>query len=487
MDRLVFNGDKMSVLGPTHGTPQEAPGLPEFRDVPGAAPAGDKWEQTGQVGGGEVLLTRTGTGSRYTAEYNFRLDDGKSVSPTSTLDAIFAYGDSGNYRAVRLDEATMELALIDRVNGVETVVATKPLPEGTDQTKLHTIRIESDSAGTMLYWDGLLKIEQTAMAAKPGRIGYAWPQGANPDLHYTAFSNEAGGSSDMKAIKPLPGALEAVHGVRDGNPGIRSGITPDGSDAVVLSNKGDGLSYPVNIRQDGTYQFSVNAAKASAGSTLVIETNGTTKEIKLDASLFADDADWTKVSLGEFEMKKGPQWLSLRRAKGEIALRYVEASLSVPVPEQSVIKPSSVGIVNRFGGDPGWADYTVSFDVTLNENSADETGVLLRTTNESEFRDQVKDAFMGYVLAFRNGRVILTRVSYENSREEASGTLAFTPGQTRRVTVKLKGASIAVFSGDSSEPILRWMDPNAFLHGRVGLRGASTAWTISPLTVTGNR
>ncbi|MDQ0900695.1 hypothetical protein [Paenibacillus sp. V4I7] len=46
----------------------------------------------------------------------------------------------------------------------------------------------------------------------------------------------------MKAIKPVPGAMEAVHDVRDGNPVIRSGITPDGSDAVVLSNKGDGLS-----------------------------------------------------------------------------------------------------------------------------------------------------------------------------------------------------------------------------------------------------
>jgi xylan 1,4-beta-xylosidase len=487
LDRLVFNGDKMSVLGPTHGTPQEAPGVPVFRDVPGAAPSGDKWERTGQAGGGEALLTRTGTDSRYTAEYNFEFDDVKSGAPTSSLDAIFAFGDSGNFRAARVDEATMELALIDRVNSIETVVATKPLPEGTDLTKLHTIRIESDSAGTMLYWDGLLKIEQAAMTAKPGRIGYVWPQGANPDLHYTAFSNEAGGSSDMKAIKPLPGAMEAVHGVRDGNPGIRSGITPDGSDAVVLSNKGDGLSYPVNIRQDGTYLLSVNAAKASAGSTLVIETNETTKEIKLDASLFADDADWTNVPLGEFEMKKGPQWLSLRRAKGEIALRYVEAKLTVPVPEQSVIKPSAVGIVNRFGGDSGWTDYTVSFDVTLNETTTDEAGVLLRTTNESEFRDQVQDAFMGYALAFRNGGVILTRVSYENSNKAASGTLAFTPSQTRRVTVKLKGASIAVFSDGSNEPIFRWMDPNAFLNGRVGLRGASTAWTISPLTVTENR
>jgi xylan 1,4-beta-xylosidase len=486
LDRLVFNGDKMSVLGPTNVAPQEVPRLPDFRDLPGAAPSEDKWERSGQAGGGETLLSRTGTDSLYTAEYNFRFADGKSGGQTSSLDAVFAYGDSGNYRAVRVEAAAMSLALIDRMNGVETVIATKRLSAGTDLTKLHSIRIESDSSGIMLYWDGLLQTEQAGMAAKPGRIGYAWPQGASPDLHYTAFSNEAGGSSDLKAIKPLPGTAEAVHAVLDGNPDIRSGITPDGSDAVVLSSKGDGLSYPVNIRQDGTYMLSVNVSKASVGSTLVIKTDGESKEIKLDPSLFADDADWTKVPLGEFGMKKGPQWLSLRLAKGGIAIRYLEAGLVVPVPEQSVIKPSSIGIVNRFGGDSGWSDYTVSFDLTLKKDSTDEIGILLRTSNESEFRDQVKDAFMGYVLAFRNGRVVLTRVSYENSGEEASGTLDFTAGQTRRLTVKLKGASIAVFSDDSKEPILKWTDSNAFLLGRVGLRGVSTAWTVSPLTVTGN-
>lgn len=484
LDRLVFNGDKMSVLGPTHGTPQEAPGMPEYRDVPGLAPAVDKWERTSHAGGSETLLTRTATGSRYTAEYNFIFGDVKSIGSASSLDAVFAYGDTGNYRTARVNEAAMELALIERLNGVETIVTRKPLPKGTDLTKLHTLRIESGSSGTMLYWDGLLKIEQDAMAARAGRIGYVWPQGANPDLHYTAFSNEANGSSDVKVIKPLPGTLEAAHAIREGNAGIRSGITPDGSDAAFFSNKGDGVSFPVNIREDGTYLLSVNAAKTSAGSALVVETNGTTKEIKLDASLFADGAEWTKVPLGGFEMKKGPQWLSLRRVKGEIALRYVEASLTVPVQEQSVIKPTAVGLVNRFGGDSGWGDYTVSFDVTLKAATTDEAGVLLRTTNESEFRDQVKDAFMGYTLAFLNGRVILRRVSYEKSVEEASAALAFQPDQTRKVTVKLKGASIAVFTGDSNEPLLMWKDPNAFLHGRVGLRGVSTAWSISPLTVT---
>jgi xylan 1,4-beta-xylosidase len=487
LDRLVFNGDKMSILGPTHGSPQEAPKMPAFHDVPGALPSADKWEQVSQVGGTETLLSRAATDNLYTAEYNFRLVDAKSGGQASSFDAVFAYGNADNYRLTRVNGATMELSLIDRVNGVEMVVATKPLPKGTDLMKLHTIRIESSLSGTMLYWDGLLKIEQTAMSGKAGRIGYAWPQGAKPDLHYTAFANEANGSSDIKVLKPLPGILEAVHGFKAGSPVIQSGLTPDGSDAVVLSKKEDGLSFPVNVREDGRYLLSVNAAKTSAGSTVVIESNGSTKSIKLDASLFADDAAWTKVPLGEFELKAGTQWLSLHGSKGEVTIRYVEASRTAAVPEQTVIKPTAVGLVNRFGGDAGWTDYSVSFDVTLKATTSDEVGVLLRTTNESDFKDQVKDAFMGYTLGFLNDKVVLRRVSYENSVEATSGALAFKPGQTRHISVKLKGASIEVFSDDSDKPILTWKDPNAFLLGRVGLRGVSTAWTISPLTVTNKK
>lgn len=485
LDRLVFNGDKMTVLGPTHGTPQEAPQMPEFRDEPGASPSGDKWEKISPSGGGEALLARIDTGSDYTAEYNFQLVHHDGVP--SLLETVFAYRDGGNYWSARLTEASMELSLINRVNGSETVVSTKKLPKGTDLTKLHTIRIETGRSGTMIYWDGLLKIEQSGVAAGAGRMGYMWPLATQPALHFTAFSNESHGSSDQKVIKPLPGTVEAVHGVQDGHPSLRSGITPDGSDAVILSGKGDGLKYPVNIRQDGSYLLAVNVSKASAGSTISVETNGVSRKIKLDSSFFAADSDWTKVPLGVFELKKGTQWLSLRHEKGEITLRYVEANLNVPAPEQLVIKPAAVGIANRFGGEWGWADYTVSFDLTMKKTTTDEAGILLRTTNESEFKDQVKDAFMGYALAFHNNKVKLSRVSYENAVEEASDSLVFEPGQTQKVTVKLKGPTIAVFTDASKEPLLSWTDPNAFLNGRIGLRGASSDWVISPLTVTGNR
>lgn len=484
LDRLVFNGDKMSVLGPTHESPQEAPRLPDFRDAPGAEPAGDKWEPVKGAGGGEVLLTREGTGSRYTAEYNFSLTDNGGSVPA--LEAIFSYRDTDNYRSARVDGAKKELMLIDRVNGMETFIAVNPLPEGTDLTKLHTIRVQSDSTGTMLYWDGLLRIGQTDMAARPGRIGYGWPNGASPELRYTAFSNEAGGSSDRETIKPLPGSMEAVHGIAEGGAVVQPGLTPDGSDALVLSGIGDGISYPVNIGMDGTYLLSVNASKSSAGSTLVVEAGGITKKVKLEASLFADDAEWTKVPIGEYAMKQGPGWLSLRWDKGEIALRYVEASLTVPVPQESVIKPTQVGILNRFGGDSGWSNYSVSFNVTMKQNTTEEAAVLVRTTNESYHKDQVKDGFMGYELAFRSDRVLLKRVSYEKSSVLDFANLSFAPGQSLPMNVRLEGASIAVFTDGGSEPLLRWTDPNAFLLGRVGLKGVSTEWSISPMTVTEN-
>lgn len=298
------------------------------------------------------MLTRAATASLYTAEYNFRWD--KLTSVSSSLDAIFAYGDADNYRIVRVNKATMELSLIDRVKGVEEVAATKPLPKGTDLEKVHTIRIESGRSGTLLYWDGLLKIEQAAMAGKAGRIGYAWPQGVKPDLHYTAFSNEANGSSDTQVIKPLPGTLEAVHADFEGNPVIQSGITPDGSDAVVLSKKDDGLNFPVTVREDGSYLLSVSAAKTSEGSTLMIESNGNMKAIKLDAALFADKAEWTKVPLGEFELKAGTQWLSLHggRVKSRFGMwKQVELYLCLSRPSSS--RQLSVWLIDSEGTPVG--------------------------------------------------------------------------------------------------------------------------------------
>ncbi|MGG4033580.1 family 43 glycosylhydrolase [Paenibacillus cisolokensis] len=485
IDRLAFNGDKLSVLGPTHGTPVQAPAPPAFADIPEYAPPADKWEQ---VGDGRGWLSRSAAEERHTAEFNFVLrgEAGDGAREEATLDMIFAYENEGEYRAARLDEASMTLSLVEVEDGIEKIEASGPLPDGMDLTKLHTVRAESDGDSVKLYWDGLLRIERKGFQARGGKIGYAWNAGANPRLRYTAFSNEAGGSSDRKAIKPVPGSMEAVHGTPIGRPEERFGITPDGSGALVLAHKGDGVSFPVHVARSGDYLLSASVSNASAGSLLAIEAGGKTVKRKLEPSLFADDGEWTKVPLGLFELEAGTRRITVRLAGGggEVALRYVEAAEAAAVPDNVIVEPTEVGTDKRFGGDAGWTDYDVSFDVTLNEETIDETSVLLRTTNESEFPDQVADSFMGYQLTFRNGRVVLYRVSYENVEEVESGILAIAPGETKRVVAKLRGAALSVFADGGEEPILTWTDPNAFLHGRVGKRGLSEAWTVSPLTIS---
>ncbi|WP_164716530.1 family 43 glycosylhydrolase [Paenibacillus whitsoniae] len=481
IDRLVFNGDKMSVLGPTHGVPQEAPKMPVFQDIPGALPSTEQWERIHEDGQRQGWLARTGTGDRYTGEFNFVT--GAADGAASTFDVVFAYADSRNYRVARIRPDAKELTLMARADGKETELATKPLPAGTDLTKLHTVRVESDSTGTKLYWDNLLQIEQGDLIGIPGRIGYQWTTGLQPELHFTAFSGEANGSSDREAIKPLPGTMDAVHGTMSGQAAVRPGIAPDGSDAVLLSDAGDSVSFPVNVREEGSYLLAARVSQLSAGATLRVEVDGTSKEIKLDKALFAGDATWSKVPLGTFALKQGTGWLTISRGKGEIALSDLEANLTQAVPEQLAVKPNAVGLVNRFGGMWGWSDYTVSFDLTLNQVSGAMATVLLRTTNESDHKDQVKDGYMGYALAFGMDKVSLKRNSYENSMEAASGSWKLAPQETVHVTVKLRGASISVFTDRSKTPILTWTDPNAFLVGRVGLSGTSSVWTVSPLSV----
>lgn len=109
--------------------------------------------------------------------------------------------------------------------------------------------------------------------------------------------------------------------------------------------------------------------------------------------------------------------------------------------------------------------------------------MLLRTSNESDFPDQVRDSFMGYELSFRNGRVILKRISYEVNEEMASGFLELEEHQPAEIKVRLEGAAIHVYANGGEDPIVSWLDPNAFLNGRVGLRTSSKGWTFSPLTV----
>ncbi|WP_336773932.1 glycoside hydrolase family 43 protein [Paenibacillus sp. MMO-58] len=500
MDRLTFNGDKMSVLGPTHDAPVPAPALPAFRDPLGGSPSADKWQSAEISGADAAWVTSMPTGDRFTAEYNVALG-----SESGELETIFSYTSADDYRSIRVNPADYSISLRDAASDKEVQKAS--LPAGMDFSKLHTVRVEADRSGTRVYWDGLLLIDNAELAAKAGQIGYAWTGGLKPELQYTAFSNEAGGSSDNKIIKQVPGTMEAVHATASGNNEvtIHHEGTPDGSYSAELTGKSAELAFPVYVRSDGDYMLAAMISDASAGSTLEVEAGGVKRSVKIKAEQFVtedDSSEWMKVPLGTYPLKQGLQWLTLSKGKGNPDIRFIETiEAAAPEGEQQVaFDPDSTfgywqeegGTVGLqlagdnsmiFGGDTRWTDMEVGVDVTQDEAAEDEASILLRTTMESSFRDQVADSFIGYELTFRNGRIILKKVSYEVNQELTSGVLELENGKAHSIRIKLKGPSIQVFDGDNDEPVLTWTDRNAFLHGRIGLRASSSEWQFSHITV----
>ncbi|WP_136605492.1 family 43 glycosylhydrolase [Paenibacillus dokdonensis] len=509
IDRLLFNGDKMSVAGPTYGMPVQAPERPAFYDYVAGVPREDHWVHQATQQNKETWISKdsTSTGSKFTAEFNAVISErgDQTTSGPLAFEALFSYKNADQFRGIRVDVETKTLSLFEMDQGKERVVHTGDLPKGMDLTKHHTLRVESDQEGTLVYWDGLLLLSDEQMKGEAGAIGYRWSMTLKPTLSYTAFSNEAGGSSDHKVLHPLPGTMEAIHGI----PGEEEGQafstndenTPDGSYSVALTKDDSELSFPVYVKEEGTYLISAMVAKESAGSKLSVQAGGKRAEIKLKAEDFSKESEWSKIPLASFHLGEGPQWISLSKEKGEVSIRYIEANKTVPAPSWQTVEftdqfgnwdlsGEQITLQSQdregklFGGDPGWSDYEVNFQMTHTEEAPSKAALLFRTSNESDFKAQVADSFMGYQLSFNNGFMRLNRISYEVNEEVASELLELENNKAVNIRVQLKGDDISVFIGDSKNPLLTWTDPNAFLTGRVGLSTASQGWLFSPITVS---
>ncbi|MGV2788272.1 glycoside hydrolase, partial [Clostridium perfringens] len=89
IDRLVFNGDKMEILGPTNYD-QPVPGGPVFADrLDAAAIDQSRWEAVNS-GGMAQIVSKESTDRMYTAEYNL-------VPSKARVAALFAYQEANQY------------------------------------------------------------------------------------------------------------------------------------------------------------------------------------------------------------------------------------------------------------------------------------------------------------------------------------------------------------------------------------------------------
>lgn len=499
IDRLVFNGDKMEILGPTNYD-QPIPRGPVFADrLDADAIDESRWESEKSEGGARII-TKESTDRIYTAEYNL-------VPSKTRVAALFAYEEANRFGFAEIETELNRLSLGRMEDGNRKVLATAELPEDTDWSKLHTIRIERGNERLRVYLDGVVKLDESSESFGPGRIGYRYDNGV-PGLSYTAFSNQADGSSDFETAKPLPGSMEAVHYLSGEGRGYAvrqpsetaawrhsDGTTirqaEDGSYSAALTKKGDWLRYAVNVSESGTYalDLSVKADAGPAAFKLLVD-DQKAGSFKIDGSHDASSEPWVKIRVGSLKLEKGLHSLAIQLDNGQLEWKTMEFELVDDQAfkiERLLEQASSEDVHGRwnetagsyagaadadakmYGGSRLWSDYRIRTTVTLGDDPSGQAGVLFRVTNESDFRDQVSDSLMGYFLAVTATKLELYKHNYDS---ELLQSIKVELERNKPVSLRIEAVhgTIRVFVEDGEEPVLTYDDPQAFMQGRVGIR-----------------
>ncbi|WP_153464004.1 family 43 glycosylhydrolase [Sediminibacillus terrae] len=526
MDRMAWNGDKMSVLGPTH-TKQQSPELPAFEDRFGRKNVKSNWinlddgdweiddktylRQTSTESTNSYrLVTKAETKSNYTAEFHAKLLEDEEVS--GLYGAVFSYQDENNYGVALLDPSESTLVTRFVRDGKEFHSESSILPTEFDFTKLHQIRVEKSMHSFKVYVDGMLK--QTVEASlKEGKIGYL-TKSAQAEFGYVAFSNKVNGSGVWDINKPLPGTVEAVH-YQSGGEGIGYHDDDQGStnneyrpDPVDIRKDSEGayyvrmdqpeewLSYKVNVDEANSFHADLRIATQDEDSQLKIKQGDTDITGTISLPNTGGNDNWRTITIKDLELTKGNQELRIEVVKGEVniaSMTFYKGSTMTPLSDDfterinldwsmyenywsvkdDTFQPSDKAFSKVLVGENGWTDYQVEADIQLGNTSGD-AGILVRGLNPANGMSHGQnnpDFMQGYYAFITTNGIYLGKQNYGwETLDSVSATLPV--DSWHHVKADVKGTRLKVFVNDMDTPKIVYEDTSVqpFTHGKAGFR-----------------
>lgn len=513
IDRLVFNGTRMSVLGPTNYE-QPVPKMPDFYTWFKSEKAYSNIEKITDNDNNISLIDKT-TDSSYTAEYNFSIKDDSNILEGSKVGAVFSYNNESNYMYASVNLNTKELELHNVNNGDDHLEAVSQLTKEFDFKKLHSIRVEKMNNSVRVFFDNMMKINVEVTGISDGKIGYIY-KNLEPNFDYTAFTNSVNGVSDYDAFKPIPGKIEAVHFMKDKEVGyhtdktnkkedsyrndseIETNINLDKSYSVVL-NEGEWINYNINVKDDGIFGFDFMKKQIEKNASVQIYVDGVKKDsYKVSNEGPYDDDGWTKVQVGQIELQKGFHQLKVKGSKSTLNLKWIEFYKLDKLGETTFnqldfygtwinnngeFSTASSSPLKAYGGSSNWGDYEIEGDIKLNSNKdTNGTGIMFRVTNESDFKLQVQDSFMGYRINLTKDSIILDRVNY-GSETIKTVSANINPDEYNHIKISVEKCNIKVYLGDMKKPVLEYHDYNAFMHGKIGIQTDNNEVSFKNITV----
>jgi xylan 1,4-beta-xylosidase len=503
VDRLVFNGEKMSALGPTNF--QEP--VPKMADFYAwlSDKKGINSFNTIKNGANAFIISKTKSSKNYIAEFNFHFLGKRVVISDPKLEFVFSYKDPQDYMSVALNTSTMDILLIEHANGNAVIKATSALFKATDLSVLHTIRVEKADENYRIYFDNLQKIKAECNSGG-GAIGYLYDR-VKPILDYTAYSNDVGGTSDYNVYKPLPGTIESIHfskgygegyvlnGTDTNTPELnheKYGVLEGDSYYMILETPQEFLKYNINVKEKGHYtaDLMVKANETSGALKLFIDDQLRAKLIIPKAE---KESGWVKLGLAELDLDSGYHTLKLQNAEGEVCFKYItfyedsDASINFSDPMTKYLfknwipsgnwKANAEGFhdvdsdnAKAYTGSHAWTDYEITSKITYKKDQGTgEGGILFRVTNESVgYRQQLKEDLTGYYAGLDAKGIFLKKLNY-GSAELAHKNIKIEMNKEHVLKVRVVQNQIDIYLNDMDKPIIEYYDSDAFTHGKVGL------------------
>lgn len=419
IDRLVFNGEKMSVLGPTNFN-QPSPNMPQFYTWVN----NDTDNKMKDIEEGEEKFTVSNdeTSEVFTAEFSF------SNVRDSNVCIVTSYKDSKNYGEINIDIDANKVSMKSIENGNESLISENTLPYKFDFSKMHTIRIKNNPNKTEVLLDNI-KVLTTDNGFKAGSIGYKYAKN-QADYSFLAFTNESFGTSDSKTIKAIPGIIDAMH-YSGSDYEIPTIEYRDSISAITLNEKGKSVLYNINIKED--YNYGVDAIIKSAdtkGKVDILVDGKKALTCTIDGN--ENSNEWFKKYLGEMKLKKGYHQIELKLREGALniesldtykvnaKLKYENNLSKVPSDAEwnliagwTSLNDATENLgdeINRaFYGNDEFKIQSLSVDFALG-NVINDVGIYFNATNESVYKEQVTDSMLGYYLQVQEEKLTLYKL-----------------------------------------------------------------------------
>lgn len=489
IDRLVFNGEKMSVLGPTNFN-QPSPNMPQFYTWVN----NDTDNKMKDIEEGEEKFTVSNdkTSEVFTAEFSF------SNVKDSNVCIVTSYKDSKNYGEINIDIEANKVSMKSIENGNESLISENTLPYKFDFSKMHTIRVKNNPNKTEVLLDNI-KVLTTDNGFKAGSVGYKYAKD-QADYSFLAFTNEAFGTSDSKTIKAIPGRIDAIH-YNGSDYEIPTIEYKDSISAITLDEKGKSVLYNINIKED--YNYGVDAIIKSAdtkGKVDILVDGKKTLTCTIDGN--ENSNEWFKKYLGEMKLKKGYHQIELKLREGALNIesldiykvntkvKYENNLSKVPSDAEwnliagwTSLNDATENLgdeINRaFYGNDEFKIQSLSVDFALG-NVINDVGIYFNATNESVYKEQVTDSMFGYYLQVQEEKLTLYKLNY--GREELISTeVKINPKEFNNFKIEIKENTILVKLND--EEVLSYDDLNLYTHGKIGFRADGSKIYIKNLEI----